>query len=69
MKTRCIELSALETELLQAFMAQPKDQPISAGLCRVIYRRLDGQPAFAHSTVTVCKTSAPAIQSAVAAEK
>jgi len=56
MKTRCIELSQFESELLWAFMCQPKSLPISAGLCRVIYRRLTGQPAFARSTVTVYAT-------------
>ena len=42
MKTRCVELSQFESELLIAFMNQPKDTPISAGLCRTIYRRLEG---------------------------
>lgn len=53
MKTRCVELSQFESELLLAFINQPKDVPISASLCRMIYRRIEGRPAFARSTVTV----------------
>lgn len=59
MKTRCVELSLFESELLLAFMRQPKGMPVSSSLCRVIYRRLEGLPAFAQSTVTL--TSSPHI--------
>lgn len=51
MKVRCVELSIFETELLLAFMEQPKDTPASAGLCRTIYRCMEGQPAFAQSRI------------------
>ncbi|MCH4178961.1 MAG: hypothetical protein LKF47_03710 [Megasphaera sp.] len=34
-------------------MKQPKNAPASAGLCRTIYRRMEGQPAFAQSRVQV----------------
>ena len=67
MKTHCVELSQFESELLLAFMNQPKDAPISAGLCRVIYRRLEGQPAFARSTVTIC--AKPGLMRTAMAEK
>lgn len=66
MKTRCIELSQLEAELLLAFINQDKDTPISAGLCRMIYRRLEGKPAFAQSRIDVRKPSTPIIRPAIA---
>lgn len=53
MKVRCVELSTFESKLLLAFMKQPKNAPASAGLCRTIYRRMEGQPAFAQSRVQV----------------
>lgn len=59
MKTRCIELSQFESELLLAFVNQSKDIPISAGLCRMIYRRLEGQPAFAQSRIDVHNSTSP----------
>ena len=66
MKTRCVEQSQFESELLIAFMNQPKDTPISAGLCRTIYRRLEGHPAFAQSRVNVYEKSGGAVRAAMA---
>lgn len=66
MKTRCVELSQFEAELLLAFVNQDKDMPISAGLCRMIYRRLEGQPAFAQSRIAVHESRAPIVRTAIA---
>lgn len=69
MKVRCIELSTFESELLLAFMKQPKDAPVSAGLCRTIYRRIEGLPAFAQSRVQVCNEHNPHIAHTIMVEK
>ena len=53
MKTRCVELSQFESELLIA-------------LCRTIYRRLEGPPAFAQSRVNVYEKSGGAVRAAMA---
>lgn len=66
MKTRCVELSQFEAELLLAFVKQDRNMPISAGLCRVIYRRLEGQPAFAQSRIAVHETSMPIVRTVMA---
>lgn len=66
MKTRCVELSQFEAELLLAFVKQDRNMPISAGLCRVIYRRLEGQPAFAQSRIAVYETSRPIVRTVMA---
>ncbi len=66
MKTRCVELSQFEAELLLAFVKQDRNMPISAGLCRVIYRRLEGQPAFAQSRISVHETSRPIVRTVMA---
>ena len=68
MKTRCIELSQFEAELLLAFVNQDRDMPISAGLCRMIYRRLEGKPAFAQSRIAVHETNTPIVQTVMAAK-
>ena len=66
MKTRCVELSQFEAELLLAFVKQDRNMPISAGLCRVIYRRLEGQPAFAQRRIAVHETSRPIVRTVMA---
>ena len=66
MKTRCVELSQFEAELLLAFVKQDRNMPISAGLCRVIYRRLEGQPAFAQSRIAVHEASRPIVRTVMA---
>ncbi len=66
MKIQCVELSQFESELLLAFMKQPKDAPVSAGLCRTIYRRLEGHPAFAQSRITVYDKQRPVARTAMA---
>ena len=66
MKTRCVEVSQFEAELLLAFVKQDRNMPISAGLCRVIYRRLEGQPAFAQSRIAVHETSRPIVRTVMA---
>lgn len=66
MKTRCVELSQFESELLLAFINQPKDMPVSAGLCRTIYRRLEGHPVFAQSRVNVYEKKHGPIRTAMA---
>ncbi|WP_301859927.1 hypothetical protein [uncultured Megasphaera sp.] len=64
MKTQCVDLSQFEAELLLAFMRQPKDMPVPAGLCRMIYRRLEGRPAFARSRVVVYREQTATIRPA-----
>ncbi|MCI6300492.1 MAG: hypothetical protein MR587_04320 [Megasphaera elsdenii] len=49
MKVRWVELNRFEAELILEFACQPKDAPVSASLCRMIYRRLEGQPVLAQS--------------------
>ncbi|MGN0948645.1 hypothetical protein [Megasphaera sp.] len=51
MKVRWVELNRFEAELILEFACQPKDAPVSASLCRMIYRRLEGQPELAQSSV------------------
>ena len=46
MKTRCVELSRLESELLREYIPVAAVKPLPAGLCRSIYRRLEGLPVF-----------------------
>lgn len=65
MKVRCVELSQFETELVVAFMNQPKDAPISTSLCRTVFRRLEGKPPFAQSRVRVYPQSAAVAQPAI----
>lgn len=67
MKVKCVELSQFEADLVFAFSRQSKAAPVSTGLCRAIYRRLEGQPAFAQSSVTVYKRqSEPIVRPAIA---
>ena len=67
MKIKCVELSQFESDLILAFSRQPKAAPVSTGLCRAIYRRLECQPAFARNNVTVySKQSGPVIRPAIA---
>ncbi|KMO85615.1 hypothetical protein AB840_12655 [Megasphaera cerevisiae DSM 20462] len=66
MKIRCVELSQFESELLISFMKQPKDVPVSAGLSRTIYRRLEGQPAFAKSRINVYEKNTGVVRTAMA---
>jgi hypothetical protein len=49
LKVRWVELNRFEAELILEFACQPKDAPVSASLCRMIYRRLEGQPVLAQS--------------------
>ncbi len=53
MRVTCVELTEFECDLIQAFARQSKSQPVSTGLCRAIYRRMEGQPAFARSHIDV----------------
>lgn len=46
LKVRWVELNRFEAELIFEFACQPKDAPVSASLCRMIYRRLEGQPGL-----------------------
>ena len=55
MKIKCVELSQFESDLILAFSRQPKAAPVSTGLCRAIYRRLEGQPAFARNSLQQTK--------------
>ena len=57
MKTKCIELSTFESELLLSYIGQDRTAPIPASLCRVIHRRLEGQPVFASDPVQIHSTS------------
>ena len=68
MKQKCVELSQFECELIVAFARQPKTAPVSTSLCRVIFRRLEGKPAFARTTVEVHEKSSVTVHP-VAAEK
>lgn len=49
LKVRWVELNRFEAELILEFACQPKDAPVSASLCRMIYRRLESQPALAQN--------------------
>ncbi|WP_288878766.1 hypothetical protein [Megasphaera massiliensis] len=53
MKVRWVELNRFEAELIVEFTCQPKDAPISASLCRMIYRRLEEQPALAQNRAEI----------------
>ena len=57
MRVTCVELTEFECDLIQAFARQSKSQPVSTGLCRAIYRRMEGQPAFARSHICLLYTS------------
>lgn len=46
MKTRCIELSRFESEILREYIPVAAERPLPATLCRSIYRRLEGLPVF-----------------------
>lgn len=65
MRVTCVELTEFECDLIQAFARQSRTLPVSTGLCRAIYRRMEGQPAFARSHIDVKKKS-PIGQSIVA---
>ena len=64
MRVTCVELTEFECDLIQAFARQSKSQPVATGLCRAIYRRMEGQPAFARSHIDV-KEKNPLAQAAI----
>jgi hypothetical protein len=51
MKTKSVELNEFESDMILKFVAQQKNAPVSPGLCRAIYRRLEGKPAFAREQI------------------
>ncbi|MCI1820904.1 MAG: hypothetical protein LKI76_06440 [Megasphaera sp.] len=65
MKTKCVELSNFERDLVYNFAKQPKDTPIPAALCRAIIRRLEGKPVFAKNRVRISQNSHTHLAAAV----
>lgn len=56
MKTRCVELSRLESELLREYIPVAAVKPLPASLCRSIYRRLEGLPVFEAGELSISAT-------------
>ena len=52
MKTRCIELSRFESEILREYIPVAAERPLPATLCRSIYRRLEGLPVFESNDIS-----------------
>ena len=57
MKTRCVELSNFERDLVLKFASQPKNAPVSPGLRHFIMHRLEGKSVFARNNVHVYQKS------------
>ena len=51
LKTKTVELSEFESDMVLKFCSQPKDMPIPSGLCRAINRRLNGEQTYGKSRI------------------
>ena len=51
LKTRVVELSEFERDMIMKFIKQPKETPIPSGLCRAISRRIEGKAFYDRSHI------------------
>ena len=65
MKTRVVELSIIESDMILRFSRQPKDTPVPSALCRAINLHLSGEDPYGARRVRLRQVSHARITTAM----